>query len=998
MVKLQNLLFPDVKICFEKKMFYRLEGGFEDIENNALLFPINAKCGFDTYFNSFSIRKWDKYTKLTNVSLHIKLRGDFRVRLFSKEMMGSDIITKFLYETDIHADETKDFYFPYPMEEKRGLFAFQLIALADGAEYFGGSYETEIDEEELSDIHIGVTICTFKREAFVTKIIETFRSAVEQNVDSGIYHKFHVYVADNGQTLDAEALSSEYIQVCPNKNLGGAGGFTRGLIEILDHSSDINFSHVLFLDDDILLPEESLFRTYRLLQMMRDEYREAQIAGGQFFLDRKNIQSEMAGHWDTSKHHPIKYKYNMNDLKWIIKSEIDDKVNYIGWCYCCIPFNQISYENLPLPFFIKRDDTEYGLRNGRIFIGLNGICMWHEPFEYKRSPYLEYYYIRNACITDAIHRPGYGAKQAAKALRAYVVKNLKIYRYKDIDLYFKGLEDFLKGVDWLKAQDGETLNKQVMGMTYQLKPVEQLNFMFAYGRYEASLKYKEPRKKRLIRKVTFNGLILPAKKTVVVPTVNPNPGCFYRVKTALNYECVSNRGYLVTKDYSETLRIFKHYLRLKAEVKANYNRIRDEYHERYRELTNIEFWRDYLSRETADVKVIQPPKRAKTTLRMVLSWYKTRVVRGIQHCLFWVPPQKNRVILHVENRKGYTCNPKYIAEALLKNYPNKFEIYWATDYPETVENLREKGIIPLKTHTSEFFRKRFRAKVVVTNDHLSERMVKRKCQYLINTWHASVAYKKIGFSINFDRGPIRGKMFEYQHKGADLVTSGSQTFSDYMPDSFRLPRSVFRLTGSARNDIFFRDCSELKAQIYRQYGITPESRIVLYAPTFRGLGTGRDSTYGLDFGGLLQALEQRFGGSWICLYRAHYFYKSSRMIQGVVNVTEYPDMQELLAISDVLITDYSSCIWDFSVTLRPSFIYATDLSEYIAGDRDFYNPIQEWPYPMASSNQELKDNILAFDNDLYVSHVKEHHAKLGLCETGHASDTIAQQIYEVCYK
>jgi len=998
MIKLQNLLFPNIKLCYEKEMFYRASDVFENIDHQSLIFRAGTEVSFDTYFNSFSIRKWDKYTKIKNVSLLLKLKGHFRITLFSREMVGSDIITKILQEQDFHSETLQDYCISYPMEEKRGLFAFRLTGLCDQSEYFGGAYQTEISEKELSPAKIAVTICTFKREQYVEKNLETFRHAIEENPDSGIYHKYEVFVADNGKSLDVNRLSSSLIHIYPNKNLGGAGGFTRGLIEILDASKGKDYTHVLFLDDDIVLPEESLFRTYTLIRLLKDQYKESHIAGGQFFLDRKNIQSEIAEHWDTGKHHPVKFKYNMNELKWILKNEIEDKINFLGWCYCCMPFNQISYSNLPLPFFIKRDDVEYGLRNGRNFISLNGICMWHEPFEYKRSSYLEYYYIRNACITDAIHRPAYDAKRAIKGMQRYILKNFLIYRYKDIDLYFKGLEDFLKGVDWLKEQDGEQLNKQVMSMTYQLKPVDQLNFMFSYGRYENSLKFKEGTIKKWFRRITLNGLLFPARKTVIVPTVNPAIGCFYRVKRALNYECITNRGYIVSKDYSEMFRIIKQYFKLKAEIKKNYNKIRDQYHERYRELTDIAFWREYLSREVKDNNIQLPPSKAPTTLRTVLSWQRTKVRRFIQHCLFWVPVKKNRIVLHVHNRKGYTCNPKYIAEALLEKYPGKFEIYWATDFPETVQELQNKGIIPLKTNSKKFFRTIFRAKVIITNDHLHECIVKRHNQYLINTWHASVAYKKIGFSINYDRGAIKSKIFEYQHKGADLVTSGSQTFSDFMPESFHLPKEIFKLTGSARNDIFFKDTNKLKHDFFERHGILPNEHLVIYAPTFRGTASGTDSTYGLDFEQVLKAFEQRFGGTWRCLYRAHYFYKTSRIIQSVINVTDYPDMQELLAISDALITDYSSCIWDFSITYRPSFIYATDLEEYISADRGFYNPISEWPYPMAKTNQELVSNIISFDPIQYQERVKEHHTKLGLYENGDASKVIAEQIYHVTYQ
>jgi CDP-glycerol glycerophosphotransferase len=391
-------------------------------------------------------------------------------------------------------------------------------------------------------------------------------------------------------------------------------------------------------------------------------------------------------------------------------------------------------------------------------------------------------------------------------------------------------------------------------------------------------------------------------------------------------------------------------------------------------------------------------KKEKAAVHNFLRWMAAVSAHMVCRSFFWIPVKKNRIVLHVHRRKGYTCNPKYIANAIRKQYPDKFEIYWATDYPESVQDLNSYGIIPLKMNTWRFWITVFCAKVIITNDHLPACYLKRKQQYLINTWHASGAYKKIGFSIHKKYGYFESRIFEYEHKGADLVMSGCQTFSDVMPEAFHLPKRIFQLTGMARNDIFFRNNMKIKDALYRKYSIPLENHIVLYAPTFRGNANTPATTYNLDYKRVINALQTRFGGSWTCLYRAHYFYQSFDCECDTINVTDYPDIQELLVAADALITDYSSCIWDYSLTHRPSFIYATDLEDYMKEDRDFYTPISEWPYPLAQNNDELEQNILSFNQIQYESKVKVHQRKLGMFETGHASETAANKIYKLCYK
>jgi len=997
-MKLQNLLLPKVDFCTEKELYFRSDSVKLDIINSLLIFNNKDIASFDTYFNSFSIEKWKKYTIINNLFLSVKLKGKFRVTIINKKLVGKDVIKNVLTIYEIETEKSKEFEFELPIIDTRGILCFQLESLKDNSIFYGGAYLTKIDESSLPHVCIGIGICTYKREHYVKRLLQTLSDSILNNPESPLYNLLRIYVSDNGKTLPYDELNNEFVNVFPNKNVGGSGGFTRCMIEILKDEEKYNITHILLMDDDILIDTEAIFRTYTFLKLLKEEYRQAFIGGAMLNLDIRYIQMEGATHWDTAKHHPVKYNYDLRDCYWTIKNEIEEPINHTSWCYCCMPINKISPSNLPLPVFIKRDDTEYGLRNGAEFVTLNGICVWHEPFEYKRASYLEYYYIRNACILDAIHRPHYGKKQAKRQLLKFVISRLFLYKYKDIDLYFRGIEDFCKGIDWLKEQDGELLNKEIMDSSYRTVPVDSLPFGFSYGGYEASLRYSEKKFTRFKRLITFNGWLLPANRSVIVPTSNPIKAKCYRARRVLHYECDSNRGYITNKSYKELIRIIKGYFRIRKLINKRYEIAKKEYHDRYWELTNIEFWNKYLEENANLSSEVKKKKTKKPEFKEYVKLGLLYLIRGLQHLLFWVPVKKNRVLLYVHNRKGYTCNPKYIAESLRK-YGNKFELYWATSYPETVEHLRELGITPVKFGSFDYYLKYFTSKVLITNDHQRAFLIKRENQFLINTWHASGNYKKIGFAINYDRGLFGTIKFKLQHKGADMVISGCTAFTRDMPYSLGLPKEVFVECGLPRNDIFFKENKELVSNIKSRFGLDEGIKIVLYAPTFRGSGKGNASTNLLDVKRLIRSLHKRFGGEWVCFFRGHYFYNFPKgtLPKGFIDVSDYDDMQELLYATDVLITDYSSCIWDFSLTYRPSFIYARDIDTYIQKDRDFYTPINEWPYPIARNNDELVYNIENFDESDYIKKVKEHHDKLGCCETGKASDFVAERIYTECF-
>jgi CDP-glycerol glycerophosphotransferase len=172
-----------------------------------------------------------------------------------------------------------------------------------------------------------------------------------------------------------------------------------------------------------------------------------------------------------------------------------------------------------------------------------------------------------------------------------------------------------------------------------------------------------------------------------------------------------------------------------------------------------------------------------------------------------------------------------------------------------------------------------------------------------------------------------------------------------------------------------------------------DSGIMLYAPTYRGPIENAVPVAGFDIPNALNALSKRFRKKFVCLFRRHsYFIKETNIDDNsVIDVSVYPDMQELLCAADVLITDYSSSMWDFSLTYKPCFLYVPDLENYKA-ERDFYVPPEKWPFPLAQTNAGIEKNILAFDNEKYREDVKRHHAEFVSYDSGSAREAVADLV------
>jgi CDP-glycerol glycerophosphotransferase len=391
---------------------------------------------------------------------------------------------------------------------------------------------------------------------------------------------------------------------------------------------------------------------------------------------------------------------------------------------------------------------------------------------------------------------------------------------------------------------------------------------------------------------------------------------------------------------------------------------------------------------------LNKPRRPKNTKPQRKEITVSRIMRLAQIFLFWLPVKRKRVMVYIHDRKGFTCNPKYIVKKLVELYGDKLEIIWATMHPDTCQEIEKLGVKVVKSNTKKQMLMYLTTRFFITNDAFPSWALHRWGQKWMNTWHAGMNYKHIGYDYLMPMSPIAAKIFKIKNRQPDFFLSGSEFFTEDTSVSFRLKKKIFVPCGLPRNDAFFEDCAEVSKKVRDFYGIDADTKMAVFAPTFR-VGM-KSSTFGMDFGQICDALSKRFGGKWVLLFRNHNFVKSKQTYGGAIDVSGYHDMQELMCASDVLISDYSSCLYDFCMTKKPAFVYATDIDNYVQNERSFAYPFEKWPYPVAASSDELAEKIVSFDEEDYKAKVDAHLTDAGAYDDGTASEQVAKIVAKYC--
>lgn len=322
----------------------------------------------------------------------------------------------------------------------------------------------------------------------------------------------------------------------------------------------------------------------------------------------------------------------------------------------------------------------------------------------------------------------------------------------------------------------------------------------------------------------------------------------------------------------------------------------------------------------------------------------------------FIKVQDDIILINSFGGKKYDDSPRVIFEYMkTQEKYKKYKIYWAFENPEKFDI---KGAEKVKSDTLKYFIIALKAKYWITNSAIERGLkFKNKKTIYINTWHGS-PLKKIGK----DQPNIKVK-YEFKESKIDYRYAQSQFEIDVYSRLSNLPKDKFALVGLPRNDELFSVNEKEIDEIKEKLNIPKNKKIILYAPTFR--------EWCRDKNGCILAppininkWKEKLGNQYIVFFRAHYEVNNILGIKDdefIRNMTDYPNLNELMKISDILVSDYSTIIIDYSILKRPIFAYCYDYDEYLEKRGIYFDIKKEYPNGICVDQNELLDKIYNCD-------------------------------------
>ncbi|RYQ17145.1 glycosyltransferase [Bifidobacterium pseudolongum] len=583
---------------------------------------------YSTYFNSLSVMKLQRYTSMTSVTLHLELKG---APCVYQQTYGDAFAHVPLRVEDSEvsipgSDDWQTIEIPIRISGVMVIVGFMLTT--EGNVSIRNSYYELDVEDDFNDVELVLATTTFKKEKFIEHNISLVKHEIVES-DEEISDHFHMYVIDNGKTLDKQKLDSNRITIVPNDNVGGAGGFTYGMILAMNQRPKA--TNILLMDDDVAVSPESIKRTYNLLRILKSEYRTAIIAGAMLNYEVGEDQSEDVGFMnEIADCVPVKPPLRLTQYDALVYNEtfeprkkIVNKDNeYAGWWYCCIPIPVIEKIGLPLPVFVRYDDIEYGIRAKSEYITMNSLCVWHQHFASRYNAAVERYQTkRNALIAQA------AMGMTPDLDLVWQVKNsvrleLKKFCYDNAELALDGFEDFMKGPRFI-AKRGQTRDsfiaanknkEKTLSLEELQKAADADPDLIGFDIHEISrdrIDTDVPRTlpERIRDFMTDNGQRMfktEGKGYVVIPLngwVYP-AGVIRGKRKIVAIDWYNRCGVIRTKDTERYHRIRKRLDRDLLYFKANKDRLYKEYAEAAPELTSLGFWKRYLGIDDDSIDAI----------------------------------------------------------------------------------------------------------------------------------------------------------------------------------------------------------------------------------------------------------------------------------------------------------------------------------------------------------------------------------------------------------
>ncbi|KZX10826.1 CDP-glycerol glycerophosphotransferase family protein [Methanobrevibacter filiformis] len=384
-----------------------------------------------------------------------------------------------------------------------------------------------------------------------------------------------------------------------------------------------------------------------------------------------------------------------------------------------------------------------------------------------------------------------------------------------------------------------------------------------------------------------------------------------------------------------------------------------------------------------------------------------KLVIFIYHLFFYLLQTKGNVIIFESgNGRNYTGNPKYIYEYIINNCNTEnLKLIWSLE--DVSEEIPGNPIKVRRTRLKYLYYSIISKFWIFDARHPEYLIKKDQCKY-IQTWHGT-PLKKLGLDMNIVNMGGKTDIEEYKQefekntKILDYLISQNDYSSSIFKRAFNFKGKMLEI-GYPRNDVLINDNNEENIlNIKNKLNIPKNKKIILYAPTWRDNKFHSEGIYKfsteLDFDILKKELNQ----DYMIIVKYHYLVRENKDHYDsdfVIIADEKTDIQELYLISDILITDYSSVMFDYSLLKKPMIFYTYDLEFYKNNLRDFYfNIYEEAPGPILETNEEIVNYIKSFNTEEYFLKYQNKYSnfikKYNSYDDGNVSKRIVENILQL---
>lgn len=494
---------------------------------NLYMHKTDSGISFDTYFNCIPIAKVIKYTNIERLVFVISVAGSHRAEIAVYNGSEEKILAEAEGDT-ISVDISE-----IPSDSR-----LMYLKINGCDEVNGVSVYAEC--KAVRKISAAAVMCTYKREEYAVSNANLLAEISQSNPLLS-----QVILVDNGRTVSDSSINGK-IRLVPNINNGGSGGFSKGMSEAVKNK---DCTHIILLDDDISIEPLSLNKMLGFLQFVKEEYCDISVSGSMLYIDNFLRQFEAGGNFGKDgKQQGFGHYLDLSLRESLSENEADNDINYGGWWFMCMPSDYARSGQLPMPFFIKYDDVEYALRCKLRIITLNGVGIWHEPFEWKYNSASEYYNTRNYLHLCALYCDSFSKNEARKIAKSFMNEKLCRQQYKMAKAVKLGYKDYCRGLDYLNEVNAEEKHREISKLNYEMLSIDELNKKYGLE-ISPEIIADELRKWEIIKPESNNktaGIkrLFSDKKLVVTDTFFDRKEMYINAGRTLHWDKILNKGYL----------------------------------------------------------------------------------------------------------------------------------------------------------------------------------------------------------------------------------------------------------------------------------------------------------------------------------------------------------------------------------------------------------------------------------------------------------------------